>query len=76
MVHAALAYDCQFTGTTIILKIYNASYFKNMTNNLIPPFLMRLAGVEVDECPKFLSKSPSENNHSIYDTELNLRLPL
>ena len=76
IVHAAIAYDCPSTGNTIIFKIYNALYFKNMKNNLIPPFAMRLAGLEVDECPKFLSKNPTESNHSIYDTENDVRIPL
>ena len=76
IVHAAVAYDCPNRGTTTILKIYNALYFKNMANNLIPPFIMRLSGLEVDECPKFLSKTPNENNHSIYDNETETRIPL
>ena len=43
---------------------------------LINPFMMRLAGVQVDECPKFLSPTPSVVNHSIYFPEINLRIPL
>ena len=62
--NAAVAYDCDLTGETHILVIYNALYFKNMDTNLIPPFVMRLAGLEVDECPKFLSREPSKSNHS------------
>ena len=65
VVNAAVAYDCKFTGKTLILVICNALYFQNMEENLIPPFMMRLAGIEVDECPKFLARNPSESNHSI-----------
>lgn len=42
----------------------------------IPPFMMRLAGIEVDECPKFLARSPKITNHSLYFEEHDLRLPL
>ena len=40
-----------------------------MEVNLVPSFMMRLARVEVDECPKFLAKHPSETNHSLYFPE-------
>ena len=46
-----------------------------MKSNLIPPIMMRLAGLEVDECPKFLSKEPSEKNHSVYFPHAELRIP-
>ena len=37
---------------------------------------MRLVGIEVDECPKFLSATPTENNHSIYCSKTETRIPL
>ena len=37
--------------------------------------MMRLAGIEVDECPKFLSKSPTEKNHSMYFPSQDIRIP-
>ena len=49
---------------------------RSMYVNLIPPFMMRLAGIEVDECPKFLSPKPSEVNHSLYCPMANVRIPL
>ena len=55
VVNAAVAYDCEYTGETRIMVICNVLYFKNMEVNLIPPFMMRLAGIEVNECPKFLA---------------------
>ena len=74
VVNAAVAYDCEVTGNTHILVICNALYFQSMEENLIPPFMMRLAGVEVDECPKFLSKKPSERNHSMLFPEAEVRI--
>ena len=64
-VHPVVAYDCEYTGKTHILVIHNALYLRTMSVNLIPPFMMRLAGLEVNECPKFLSKVPSETQHSV-----------
>ena len=75
VVNAAVAYDCEVSGETRILVICNALYFKNMEVNLIPPFMMRLAGIEVDECPKFLASAPSESNHSMFFRDDNIRIP-
>ena len=75
VVHAAVAYDCEYTGKTHILVIHNALYLRTMNVNLIPPFMMHLAGLEVNECPKFLSKVPSESQHSVYFPQADLRLP-
>ena len=75
MVNAAVAYDCEFTGRTLIMTICNALYFDTMETNLIPPFMMRLAGIEVDECPKFLSKYPSDNNHSMFFPTEDIWIP-
>ena len=46
-----------------------------MSVNLIPPFMMPLAGLGVNECPKFLSKVLSETQHSGYFPRADLRLP-
>ena len=65
-VDAIIAYDDPLTGETMLLKIRNALYVESLESNLIPPFVMRLAGVEVNECPKFLSKYPTEQDHSLF----------
>ena len=75
IVNAAVAYDCDITGVTHILVICNALYLRSMGVNLIPPFMMRLAGLEMDECPKFLSSAPTERNHSMYFPSLDIRIP-
>ena len=76
VVDAAVAYDCNYTGNTYIMIIRNALYLREMRVNLIPPFMMRLAEIDVDECPKFLARKPTINNHSIYFSKEDLRLPL
>ena len=37
---------------------------------------MRIAGLDVDECPKFLAKNPTESNHSIFFPDEDIRIPL
>lgn len=76
VVDAAVVYDCEYTGKSIVLVIRNALHLRNMDTNLIPPFMMRLAGLKIDECPKFLSDNPNEGNHSVYCPELVFRIPL
>ena len=65
-VTAAVAYDYEYTGKTFILVIYNALYFQNMDTNLVPPIIMCLSVLDVDECPKLLTSKPMESNHSVY----------
>ena len=76
VVDAAVVYDCEYSGSSYTMIIRNALYLKEMKVHLIPPFMMRLAAIEVDECPKFLAKSPSIENHSVYFRQHDLRLPL
>ena len=75
-VDAIIAYDDNLTGETMLLKIRNALYVESLESNLIPPFVMRLAGIEVNECPKFLSKYPTEQDHSLFFREEDVRIPL
>jgi len=65
-VNAAVAYYCEYTGKTYILVIYNALYFRNMEV---------MAGLQVDECPKFLALQPTVETHSLYFTAKDLCFP-
>ena len=38
--------------------------------------MMRLAGIVVDECPKYLAQRPSLNNHTLYFEIDDIRIPL
>ena len=73
VVTAVIAYDCEYSGETHIMDIHNALYFKNMEVNLVPPMMLRLAELNVDKCPKFLARNPTEENHSIFFPDFNLR---
>ncbi len=76
LVDAALLYECPYSGDEIILLVRNALYVPNMENNLIPPFVMREAGVTVDDTPKIQTVDPTVENHAIYFQETGLRIPL
>ena len=76
VVQAAVIYDCEYSGKSYVIYINNALFIKSMTNNLIPPFLMRLNGLDVNECPKIMVKHPDESHHSIYFPDVDLRIPL
>ena len=76
IVDAVLCYDCEYTGESYLLVIRNAIYMKRMAVNLIPPFMMRMAGLDINKCPKFLARSPTIEHHSIYFPEEDLRIPL
>ena len=81
IVTAAIAYSDEYNNKTSIIIVHNALHIKSMEHNLVPPFMMRLAGVDVDECPKFMCRRPTIKNHAIYfhgdkwDQE-DLRIPL
>jgi hypothetical protein len=77
LVSAALAYDCPETGEAIILNIHQAVHVPTMDNNLLCPMQMRIADVEVYECPKFLEDKPTDLSHSMQITQDGdeLRIP-
>ena len=58
IVDAAIAYDCPFSGRTILMVASNALYVDSMDHNLVPPFIMRKAGLEVDEQVKTHTLQP------------------
>ena len=76
MVDAAVQYDCPYTGITYILVILNALYVPSIQNNLITPFMIRKAGVIVNDTPKIQMDDPSTNDHSIYFPGEDFRIPI
>ena len=76
VVDAALQYDCPFDGQTYILVVRDALHVPSMKNNLIPPFVLREAGVQVNDVPKIQLSDPTESDHSLYFPEGELRIPL
>ena len=76
LVDAAVLYEDPYTGNLIICIAQNALYVPTMHHNLIPPFILREAGVEVNEVPKFHVKNPNEEHHSIYWEDADVRIPM
>jgi len=78
IVQACVIYDDKYSGgIQRHLVINNAFHIKGMKVNLIPPMMMRMAGLHVYECPKFLViGEPSEEHHTIYFPDEELRVPL
>ena len=76
VVDAVLVYVDEYTNEEYFLVVYNALYVPTMRHHLFPPFLMREAGLVVNEVPKIQSPDPNEDTHSIYDPETELRIHL
>jgi len=76
IVDAAIAYHCQFTNETFVLIVRNALYIHNMDHNLVPPFILREAGVLINDVPRIHVQEPTENDHAIVFPDEILRIPL
>ena len=65
LVDAALLYEYPYDGKTHILVIQNAIQVGSMENNLIPPFILHEAGLQVNERAKIHTEDPTTEDHSI-----------
>ena len=45
VVDSEIAYECEFTGKVLIMKIRNGLHLKEVKHKLLSPFIMRLAGL-------------------------------
>ena len=52
MVDASLKYECPYSGEIKILIIRRGLHIPSMTHNLLPPFMLREAGITINEVPK------------------------
>ena len=66
VVHSAVAYDCPITGNSTILIINNALYTREMEHNLLPPIMICLNELMVDECPKCICPNFTIETHPIF----------
>ena len=71
LVDAALKYECPYSGEVKILIIRRGVYAPSMTHILLPPFLLREAGIHINEVPKIHVISPTEEHHAITFQETN-----
>ncbi len=72
----AIAYNDPISLQTYLLVMRNALLIPTMDPNLIPPFLIRLVGLQVDETPKHQLAFPTVDNHAIYDSETGMHIHL
>jgi hypothetical protein len=72
----AIAYNDTISLQTCLLVMRNALLIPMMDHNLIPPFLIQLAGLQVDETPKHQLALPTIDNHAIYDSESRMHIYL
>ena len=64
--HVAVEYYFPITGNSKILIIDNRLYIRDMDHNLLPPIIMRLNVLMVDECPKSVCPNPTIETHSTF----------
>ena len=76
IVDAALQYESQHDGKISILVLRNALYAPYMKNNLIPPLIMREAGINVNKIPKIHLNNPDVEGHYMFFVETNFRITL
>ena len=76
IVDYVLGYDCPIYGKTTFLVARISFFVESMDHNLISPFIMQEAGLEVDEQAKIHAKDASKKNHLIYSHEIGLGIAL
>lgn len=80
IVDGAVAYDSPVTNKTYVLLFRNALYIPTLETNLIPPFIMREAGLIVNDIPRIHDPNPSDKSHSIMtdgrDSDLRISMSL
>ena len=72
----AMVWEDPRTGTPYILVMRNSLLIPTMDHNLIPPFLIREAGLFLDETPKYHASLPTVSNHSIMDSNTGMHIHL
>ena len=75
IVNAVIAYDFPQSGQTYLLMVRNALCVPSMEHNLIPPFILRDAGLVLHDTPKIHCNVPSTEDHSLFDEETGLIIP-
>ena len=76
VVNAIVQYDSPLDGREYMLVIQNALCVALMSNNLIPPFIMRENGITVNECAKIHCEDPTLEDHAIIFKGYDLCIPL
>ena len=76
VVNAIIQYDSPLDGKEYIIVAQNALRVPSMSNNLLPPFIMRENGIMVNECAKIHCEDPTRHDHAIIFKGYDLCIPL
>jgi hypothetical protein len=77
IVDAAIAYDDIYSGKTYILLMKNVLYVQTMERNLIPPFILRKAGLIVNDVPRInCGKELNDESHCIIERDVGMKIRL
>jgi len=79
VVSGCFAYDDQDTGRVVLLIVHQGLSIPHLEYSLISPFQMRENDVVVNDRPKFQTRSPTEEDHTIIvsrDDMTKFRIPL
>ena len=74
IVDAVLAYDCERTNQVYLLVLKNVLYIESMNDNLIPPFILREAGLTVQKRAKIHCEegTVTKEDHTIQESKTGL----
>ena len=78
IVDAMISYDCERINQVYLLVLRNVLYIESMDDNLIPPFILRDAGLTVDDKAKIYCEegTATEEDHTIQERSTGLFIPL
>ena len=76
IINAAVQYEYPYSGMLHVLIIRNALHIPSMKHNLVPPFMIREEGIQVNDTPKIQVNDQTTSDHSIYFPETDFRIPL
>ena len=72
IVDAAVVFEDPYDGNIYFLVMRNALYVESMDHHLIPPFIMREAGLVVNDVAKIHCWQRTQEDHSIIDRDSKL----
>ena len=75
VVNAVIQYDHPYNGQQYHLLFRNALYVPSMQHNLIPPFILREAGFQINDVPRIHLDDPSNDDHALHLDD-DARIPL
>ena len=76
IVDAAVIFEDPYDGDIYLLVMQNALYVESMNHYLIPPFIMREAGLVVNDVAKIHCQYCTQEDHSIIDQDTKLYIQL